>query len=355
MLEPLELSESQILDALDQSGVTYDSKYSDKEHAVLCPYHNDSKFGNAFVNKVSGQFYCFACHKGSHVISIFRKQAGLSHAEACSRIGLEVQAKNKVSNISQRAKKKQNVPPANSSLSNTHQLTRPLYHAVPSKPAAISHYGERRGVDKEFIDKHNIRTVTSGFYAGYAMIPMTKDCTSVEFRKWYKAEHLSRLAEAWGFPLSDPLSSELKNRLQEENQRLYDYLVRKPKVLYPKGQSKDFLFRSDMTDTNRPLYITEGIMSLAKVKKVYPNATSLFGSDISEGQIKELIKYPELIVLSDRDYAGIDLLHKFNSLFGSKVNVMDVPDDTDPTYREKLESPNVYSIPDYLVNRLVLA
>lgn len=37
---------------------------------VLCPYHNDNNFGNAFYSVDKNLFYCFACGTGKNLYQI---------------------------------------------------------------------------------------------------------------------------------------------------------------------------------------------------------------------------------------------------------------------------------------------
>ena len=48
--------------------------------SVLCPFHGDTHFGNAFI--FTDNLYCYACNTNADVISIVQKVSNLTFVEA---------------------------------------------------------------------------------------------------------------------------------------------------------------------------------------------------------------------------------------------------------------------------------
>ncbi len=55
--------------------------------AGLCPFHDDNKAGNFYVNLNSGGFHCFSCaSKGGDVIAYTVQRYGLGFVDAMKRL-----------------------------------------------------------------------------------------------------------------------------------------------------------------------------------------------------------------------------------------------------------------------------
>lgn len=53
--------------------------------SVLCPFHDDQNFGNAFITK-NNKIKCYACDKAGDIFDIYMHQTGLSLQEAAAEI-----------------------------------------------------------------------------------------------------------------------------------------------------------------------------------------------------------------------------------------------------------------------------
>lgn len=53
-----------------------------KNYEALCPFHDDKKLGNFFINKDKGIFKCFACNTGGNAITFVQKILNCSFEEA---------------------------------------------------------------------------------------------------------------------------------------------------------------------------------------------------------------------------------------------------------------------------------
>ena len=53
--------------------------------SVLCPFHDDQRFGNAFIRK-NNKIKCYACDTAGDIFDVYMHQTGLSLQEAAKEI-----------------------------------------------------------------------------------------------------------------------------------------------------------------------------------------------------------------------------------------------------------------------------
>ena len=83
----------------------------------------------------------------------------------------------------------------------------------------------------------------------------------------------------------------------------------KPKVLYPKNGTVQFLFNYDNLDKHKPLVVTEGIMDLPYIwDHITKNVTCVFGAHITPLQRRQLNEFDMVIFCPDIDDAGDSML-----------------------------------------------
>ena len=90
----------------------------------------------------------------------------------------------------------------------------------------------------------------------------------------------------------------------------------KTKVLYPKGAGAvSNLFNYDNLDKSKPLVVVEGILDMPRIwQYVTKNVTTTFGVNITSEQKEQLKQFDHVILLSDSDEAGrnmVNYLDKF--------------------------------------------
>jgi len=80
-----------------------------------------------------------------------------------------------------------------------------------------------------------------------------------------------------------------------------------PKVIYCKGGKLDTLFDINRLDPTKPLIVCEGIKDTIKLWHLgYRNITAILGASITEGQLRQLRMFKEIIYLTDNDRAGLE-------------------------------------------------
>lgn len=56
-----------VYEILHRYNVDYKENRYGNEIDILCPFHNDTNFGNAKINEETGLFNCFSCHTGGNI------------------------------------------------------------------------------------------------------------------------------------------------------------------------------------------------------------------------------------------------------------------------------------------------
>jgi hypothetical protein len=102
-----------------------------------------------------------------------------------------------------------------------------------------------------------------------------------------------------------------------------DYTRRqKPKVLYPKGGTVSTLFNLDNLDKKAPLVIVEGILDMPKIWKFFTkNVTTTFGVMITSKQKELLLQFDDIILFSDGDEAGEEMISSFDNFYDQEFRV----------------------------------
>jgi DNA primase len=95
----------------------------------------------------------------------------------------------------------------------------------------------------------------------------------------------------------------------------------KPKVLYPRKTTTDYLYNWEFIDPSEPLIVVEGIKDLCKVWNVDKNVVSTFGTNYGINQIELLKSASEVIFFIDNDAAGKKVLDKFDSVSDKEFSV----------------------------------
>jgi len=96
-----------------------------------------------------------------------------------------------------------------------------------------------------------------------------------------------------------------------------------PKVLYPKRSLRDSLFNIDKLDREKPLYVVEGIMDVAKVwMYLSQNVTCTFGSSLAAHQLEILKTFKKIVVIPDNDEAGKAMMIQIDKSFEKEFYVL---------------------------------
>lgn len=105
------------------------------------------------------------------------------------------------------------------------------------------------------------------------------------------------------------------------------YVGDTPKVLYPRDALSNFVYNLDKCDPNMPLVVNEGLKNLLKIRNVYSNVISIFGSSFTLEKQKLLLDrgFTDLIMFLDHDEASFAMADKLDETWDYDFRVC-VPD-----------------------------
>lgn len=107
------------------------------------------------------------------------------------------------------------------------------------------------------------------------------------------------------------------------------------KVLYPKGSgSVSSLFNFHNLDKQKPLIVVEGTMDMPRIwQYITTNITTTFGINVTQNQKKQLNEFDHIILFSDTDKAGLEMINSFDKFIEKPFWVarLDQGDPGDPS------------------------
>lgn len=363
---------------LSNIGITFVERK--KEFSIICPYHNDKKFGNAVVYKESQRLVCFhgSCKVNVNMLDLYIHQTGKSFKESVTDLtgsfgyekdstsfGYKIRKKrNKLNRekLLEKEKKEQKEKEEEKAILQEGDVKKekPITMLEDFNPLDYK-YTRERGFTPQFVEEFNIKRCVKGLYKDYFIIPIINSKLSIntfEARKLIEQEKLTQLLETKG-KLSDlrdlfseylkennitlSLNTEGKMRLHKKGIEFYDsdiYYLIKPKTLYESEvlRDKPTVWNIDNLNVNETLYIVEGIGSIPKIySHITKNVTCVFGSKISDIQVGILNSFEHIILIPDSDDAGYGLVTTFAEKIRSEWEVKLVKEkDTDKNYVDSI-------------------
>jgi len=100
-----------------------------------------------------------------------------------------------------------------------------------------------------------------------------------------------------------------------------------PKVQYP-PRAKNPFYDDHNLDRNKPLYIVEGLMDLARLREdpQFSNSTTTFGTGLSDYVRSKLVEFDRLVIIPDNDKPGWAFVERLQDLYRDKVSVLEILD-----------------------------
>lgn len=308
------MDEIKILNNLDKLNIKYEGQFNNKGWlSILCPFHLDSNFGNAYIHNTT-IIKCFSCKtKGNLYKAVKIKYPNYTNKQVFEFLGEELKSKLDLI-IEKRKNNRVQKTPKEKLYKRTNVLN------VLTKEVDLNlYYCKTRNFTKEWIDNFKIKIVDSGYYKDYFVIPIyyNNELITYEYRKAYEYEYYKQL-----FKVRSTLENYRKKFKEEkhllEHTQVYNYLI-KPKVLYPYNTPntfllKDSIYNIDNLDYNKDLYICEGIAGTSIIwNTLSKNVTALYGVNYSDKQLEVLQRFKgKKIVVSDNDLASDTFIHSLS-------------------------------------------
>lgn len=268
-------TEEQVRRSIVGSGLNVESEV-DSDFIVFCPFHGNHRTPAGEVDKNSGIFFCFSCHKACDLIELVMHMSGRTYFEAARFIKSKEQESTIENDINRQLIAKPDY------IEFDEFTVKRLNSAALESPRAVTYYQGRR-ISKESVVKFSL-----GFSEKQDMVTIpvhTPDGMCVGF--------VGRSIEGKQFKNTPGLP--------------------KSKVLFNLHRIK----------TSRSVYVVESSFDAIRLDQVGLPAVATLGSNVSNTQIDMLQKYfNDIIVVADNDEAGGNMKDRLVEKLGSRVTVV---------------------------------
>lgn len=268
-------SDEQIKRVLSGSGITVESEVS-SDYLIFCPFHGNHRTPAGEVDKTTGIFFCFSCHKACDLIELIMHTSGRTYFEAARYI------KSKESNTTIEQDIDRQLKQEPEFVEFDEFTVKRLNNAALESPRAVRYY-QGRMINKESVQK---------FQLGYSD---KRDMVTIPVH--------SPDGMCVGFVGRSVEGKEFKNS---------------PKL--PKSKT---LFNIHRVKTSRTVYVVESSFDAIRLDQCGMPAVATLGASVNNTQIDLLQKYfNDIIVIADNDEAGSGMRDRLVEKLGPRVTVL---------------------------------
>ena len=268
-------TKEQVKRVLAGAGVDVQSEV-DSDFIIFCPFHNNYRSPAGEVDKKSGMFYCFSCHKISDLVEFVMFTSGRTYFESVRFI----KSKEQESNLEQEITRQLYVKPDYVPYDEL-QVKRLHQQAIDSPRATSYFYGRK-------ITQDSILKFGLGFSENQDMVTIP-----VHSPDGMLLGFVGRSVEGKDFKNTPGL---------------------------PKSKT---LFNLNRVKTADKVYVVESSFDAIRLDQIGFPAVATLGANVSGMQIELLQKYfNNIIVIADNDEAGGNMKNRLLEKLGSRVSVI---------------------------------
>lgn len=268
-------TEEQVKRVLSGSGITVESEV-DSDFIIFCPFHGNHRTPAGEVDKTSGIFFCFSCHKACDLIELIMHTSARTYFEAARYIKSKETASDLSTDIDKQLEKAPDYVPFDE------LIVKRLNASALESPRAVRYY-QGRLITKESVKK---------FGLGYSE---KQDMVTIPVH--------SPDGLCVGFVGRSVEGKEFKNT--------------------PKLPKSKVLFNLHRIKTSRTVYVVESSFDAIRLDQCGMPAVATLGASVNGTQIGLLQKYfNDIIVIADNDEAGGNMKDKLVEKLGSRVTVL---------------------------------
>lgn len=265
----------QIKRILAGTGIDVESEV-DSDFIIFCPFHNNHRSPAGEIDKKTGMFYCFSCHKVSDLVEFVMFTSGRTYFESIRFIKSKEQATDIEKEIVKQLYDKPDYVPYDEL-----QIKRLNQQAIDS-PRAITYFSGRK------INLDSIHKFSLGFSEKQDMVTVPVHSPD---------------GMLLGFVARSIEGKEFKNT---------------PGL--PKSKT---LFNINRVKTANKVYVVESSFDAIRLDQIGFPAVATLGANVSGMQIDLLQKYfNDIIVIADNDEAGGNMKNRLLEKLGSRVSVI---------------------------------
>lgn len=268
-------STDQIKRVLTGSGINIESEV-DSDFILFCPYHANHRTPAGEIDKTSGLFFCFSCHKTASLIEFVMHMTNRTYFEAARFI----KSKETATNLEAEVEKQLHQKPDYVQFDEL--LIQRLSTQALESPRAMRYY-EGRLISEDSVNKFKL-----GFSEKQDMVTIPVHSPD---------------GMAVGFVGRSIEGKEFKNT--------------------PGLPKAKLLFNLHRVKTADRVYVVESSFDAIRLDQVGMPAVATLGANVSNIQIDLLKKYfNNIYVIADNDEAGGNMKSKIIEKLGSRVNVV---------------------------------
>jgi len=268
-------TKEQIKRVLAGTGIDVESEV-DSDFIIFCPFHNNHRSPAGEIDKKTGMFYCFSCHKISDIVEFVMFTSGRTYFESVRFI----KSKEQETNIEQEIVRQLHVKP-DYVLYDELQIKR-LHQQAMDSPRAITYLSGRK-ISQESAIKFSL-----GFSEKMDMVTIP-----VHSPDGMPLGFVGRSIEGKDFKNTPGL---------------------------PKSKT---LFNLNRVKTATRVYVVESSFDAIRLDQIGFPAVATLGANVSGMQIDLLQKYfNDSIVIADNDEAGGNMKNRLLEKLGSRVSVI---------------------------------
>jgi DNA primase len=250
----------------------------DADFIIFCPFHANNRTPAGEVNKSSGIFFCFSCHKSADLIEFVMHVSGRTYFESARFI----KSKEQQSSIEDLINKQLNEKPVY--VPYDELMIKRLNVQALESPRAMRYFEGR------LITEDSVRKFSLGYSEKQDMVTIpvaSPDGTDIGF--------VGRSVEGKEFKNTPGL---------------------------PKSKT---LFNLHRVKASSKVYVVESSFDAIRLDQVGFSAVATLGSNVSNYQIELLQKYfNNIIVIADNDEAGGNMKNRLIERLGSRVSVIQI-------------------------------
>lgn len=280
----------QIKRVLAGAGISVESEV-DTDYIIFCPFHGNHRTPAGEIDKASGTFFCFSCHKIADLVEFIMHTTGRTYFESVRYI----KSKYTETDITSEINKKLVVIPEYTQFDQI--MIKRLCQQALDSPRAMRYYSGR------LITEDSIKKFSLGFSEKQDMVTIpvhSPDGMEVGF--------VGRSIEGKDFKNTPGLP--------------------KSKVLFNLHRIK----------TSNKVYVVESSFDAIRLDQCGFPAVATLGANVSNIQVELLKKYfNNIYIIADNDEAGGNMKDRLQEKLGSRVTVVqlnkkykdigDMPDD----------------------------
>lgn len=246
------------------------------------------------ISVSKGLFHCYACNYSGNIAKVYRETFNKSYEPETYINGNDL-----IKTIYKKPPVVQEVPKGFSAVWESYQSPR------------TNNWLQYRGISDVVASKAGVR------YGG-VRITYTDDEGE---KKTYS------VMDRYNFPIygEDRTLKSIEMRYPLTGKESEQFRKTVKKCLYPKRSSVNFLYESYELDTNKKLYVLEGLMDCLAFRSltgIIQNTTSIFGASITKHQMEELCKFKEICYVYNNDEAGLDSVNNLKKNFKGKLTLL---------------------------------